>query len=332
MKLEKYDIVLLYSGGLDSILTGTILAKQGLKILGVKFVHPFSPGKWEKAEIFYESEFGFDILETSVGDDFLQIIKNPEHGYGKNANPCIDCKIYFFRKAWEIAQQVGAQGLATGEVTGQRPFSQRKEALRLIEQSAAVKGKVVRPLCAILLPPSEPEIEGIVCREKLYDIRGRSRKKQIELARQFGIENYESPGGGCNLTDPQYAYRFLDALEHNELSLQMTQLIKIGRHFRVEGKRIVVGRNEYENEILEKDFAADWIFMEPASVKGPSALVACDSSENTISTATSIIARYITKAHGEEIEIETIYPDGSRKIITAIGADHIWVDRHLICK
>ena len=315
LKGKKYDIVLLYSGGLDSILAGVILARQGLKVLAVKFIHPFGKGVWQPEEKFYSSPHGFDIYEVPLGLDYLEVIKNPQHGYGSNANPCIDCKIYFMKRAKEIAEQVGARGLATGEVLGQRPFSQRRSAMRLIERKAGVEGKVVRPLCAKLLPPSQLETEGTVDREKLYAIRGRGRKIQMKLAEEFGIKDYPPPAGGCLLTDPGYARRFFDAHEHGELDLEMTQLLKIGRHFRINGHKLIIGRNQHENELLEKFFSQWWILLEPKDIKGPSALLIIEADRETIELGAKIVARYCRTE--EPIKVEAKFPEGKTLTIEA---------------
>ncbi|MCD6594975.1 hypothetical protein J7L68_04785 [bacterium] len=328
MNLENYDIVLLYSGGLDSKLAGAILTKLGLKILSVKFLHPFSSGLWKSDDSLIRGEEPFDIFEKKLGDEYLEIIKKPHYGYGSNANPCLDCKIYFIKKAWEIAFQVNANGLATGDVLGQRPFSQRKEAMKLIEKQADVEGKIVRPLCAKLMPPSELEISGFIDREKLYAIKGRGRKNQIELAKEFGIDDYPSPAGGCLLTDPGYAKRFFDALEHDEITLETTQLLKFGRHFRIDGKKIIVGRNEYENEILTTHRSKK--ILSPVSIPGPTALIDADSSVKTEHICASIIARYCKKKRIENISVQILYPDGISQIISAPSADPIELDEYII--
>ena len=329
MILGNYDIVLLYSGGLDSKLAGAILNELGLKILGVKFLHPFSTGLWRPKDKLIKNTEPFDILEKKIGEDYLDIIKKPRYGYGANANPCIDCKIFFLKQARIIAEQVNAEGLATGEVLGQRPFSQRKDALKLIEKQAGLEGKIVRPLCAKLLPPSKLELSGLVDREKLFAIKGRGRKVQIELAKKFGITDYPSPAGGCLLTDPGYAKRFFDALEHDEITLETTQLLKFGRHFRIHNKKIVVGRNEYENGVLTDYLSENKKVLSPVSIPGPTALVDSNSSSEIENIAASIVARYC-KTKNPKIDVKILYPDGSEKTISAAPIDPVLLDEYII--
>ncbi len=317
MQLGNYDIVLLYSGGLDSLLAGAILAKQNLDVLAVKFIHPFSPGLWDNRnnspEFIHHTDLsdwrasvGLDIIKIPIpdseNDEYFRRIINPRYGYGSNANPCLDCKICFMKRAVKIASQVNASGIATGEVLGQRPFSQRRQAIQLIERDAKVEKKVVRPLCAKHLPPSEMENSGLIDREKLYDFSGRGRFAQMQLAEKLGIRDYPSPASGCLLTDPGYSRRFFDALEHNEFSLHTSQLLKFGRHFRFQGTRIVVGRNEVENNILQKHFSSQKIMLEPISTKGPIALVELSSDDEIVKIAAEILARYC-KEKDKKVEI-----------------------------
>jgi len=332
MNTKQYDIIVLYSGGLDSKLAIKLLSMQGLSVLAVKFLHPFSPGLQSDKENFYRDEMlDADVLETPTDDKYLEIIPHPQHGYGSNANPCLDCKIHFLRRAWELAQKYNIKGIATGEVLGQRPFSQRAEAMKLIENKAGLSGKVIRPLCAKLLPASEAEIMGIVDRSRLLDIRGRGRKRQMELAKQFEIGDYPTPAGGCLLTDPGYSIKLFDAMKHNEFSAGMTQLLKFGRHFRIEGKRVVISRDAEEETILRKHFALGRILLEPTIEKGPMALVNVDADTAIIDYAGQIIARYIRKGNDSTaVEIQ-ISRDGNVLSKTlASPANAIWVDEHLI--
>ncbi len=314
---NKYDIVTLYSGGLDSLLAATFLSRLGLRVLAVHFSHPFKKGLWANAQTFSRNICGFDSLSIPVGDEFLQMMCNPKFGYGKTkANPCMDCKVLFMRKAFAIAKQIGAAGIATGEVVGQRPFSQRVAAMHQIAAEAGVTGFVLRPLCAKLLPPTSLETSGLVNREQLLDFSGRSRERQFALARELGIDKYEHPAGGCKLTDPGYAARVLEARAHNEIDIDTMQLLKFGRHFRLDGHRLAIGREERECDLFEKQFAAGRILFVPSFVPGPSAVLAPTADEQILNTAAKIIARYSQKSASGLYDYDITFENGTRGHIT----------------
>jgi len=249
--------ILLFSEGLDSHLAGLILEEQGIKIVAVKFVTPFFGWKYkENPESFYEKvkALGFDEgLLVDVTEEYIEVLKKPEHGYGDYANPCVDCKIFMLKKAKKLMEELKADFIATGEVLGQRPMSQNKNALELIERKAGVKGILLRPLSAKLLAETEPEKKGIIDREKLLDIFGRKRNTQFELAKKFKLKEIPTPSGGCLLTDPQIGERVLKVIkEKRTLNYETSQLLVIGRHFLEEGLWIVLGRNKEENEKIRR--------------------------------------------------------------------------------
>lgn len=240
----------LLSGGLDSILAVKLILDQGVEVEAVNFTTPFC--LCDKCSLGrFGEELDVKVHRISLGQEFLDIVANPPHGHGSQMNPCLDCRILMFKKAKDLAEKTGADFLVTGEVLDERPFSQRKESLLLIEKEAGVEGKVLRPLSANLLQESYPEKEGLVKRDRLLAIRGRRRVAQIELARSLGIGDYPNPSGGCLLTDPRFAEKLREHLKHEKtLTLMDANLLKLGRHFRVEDAKIVVGRNETENRKL----------------------------------------------------------------------------------
>jgi tRNA-specific 2-thiouridylase len=196
-------------------------------------------------------QFNIPLKRIYGGEDYLEVVKNPQHGYGKNLNPCIDCRVFLFKKAKKLMDEIGAEFIFTGEVLGERPMSQRLCAMKLIEKQSDLKGRVLRPLCAKLLEPTLVEKNGIVDREKLLSIQGRSRKPQIALAKSYRIEDYPCPAGGCLLTDESFARRLKESLEHGEDSLRNIFFLKIGRHFRLPTRaKVIAGRNQKENEAL----------------------------------------------------------------------------------
>jgi tRNA-uridine 2-sulfurtransferase len=227
-------------------------------------------------------------------------------------NPCIDCKIYMLRHAKEMMDEADASFIVTGEVLGERPMSQRMDALNLIEKRAGVRGILLRPLTARNLEETLPEKEGIVAREKLLDIRGRSRKPQIMLAQNFGIKEYPNPAGGCLLTDPGFAHRVRDAIEHDEFNTENLALLSVGRHFRLSDKaRLVVGRDEAENNILLSIAGSDDTLFELKDREGPVSILRVKNifQDSLINLAASMAA-YHTKFRLEE-SIRVDYWKGS---------------------
>jgi len=241
-----------------------------------------------------------------VGEEYLDIIKNPEHGYGKNMNPCIDCRIHMHKKAKQIMEEEGAAFIITGEVLGQRPMSQRRDAMNLIDRESGLKGLVLRPLCAKVMSPTIPETNGFVDRDKLLKITGRGRKPQIELAEQFNITDYPCAAGGCLLTDQGFARRLKDLLKYNpDADLHEIMLLKTGRHHRLpSGDKLVVGRNKSENERLETMCRNNDILFQPAQFHSATGFLRLETSQSpdltTIQTASSIMLHYSKDKHKEK--------------------------------
>ncbi|MCS7231514.1 MAG: hypothetical protein RMJ67_05210 [Elusimicrobiota bacterium] len=269
----KARCLLLFSGGLDSILSFYILSEQKVDIVPLKIKTPFITSKnyfelpCKKKLIFYEAK-----------DDYINLILNPEYGYGSVLNPCIDCKIYMFKIAKEYMEKYSLDFIATGEVVGQRAFSQQKWQLKLIEKKSGLEGLIVRPLCAKLLEPSIPEKNKIVEREKFFAISGKSRKIQIELANKYNIQNPFS-AGGCLLTDKNFAEKFKTFIEKfKKWDIEDIELLKIGRHFYYKDTKIILGRNKQENEILASYIKNEKFFVIVPKFNGPTAL--CYNSES----------------------------------------------------
>ncbi len=251
--MKKGKAIALLSGGLDSVLALKLLLDQGLEVVAFNMKTPFctcdSKGRCYSDQT--AKKFGVPLRRVYGGEDYLEIVKSPKHGYGKNMNPCIDCRIFLFSKAKKVMEEEKADFVFTGEVLGERPMSQRKDAMSLIERESGLKGRVLRPLCAKLLEPTMMERNGLVDRDKLLDIQGRSRKPQLALARRYKIDDFPSPAGGCLLTDQGFARRLRESFEHGEDSLREVLFLKVGRHFRTPGgAKIIAGRNQEENETL----------------------------------------------------------------------------------
>ena len=289
----KPKALALLSGGLDSLLAVRLLLEQDIRVEAIHFANPFYPCDVPYIKKSGE-ELGIRVHRVSMGQDFLDIVADPPHGYGSQMNPCVDCRIYTFRKAKELAEEIGAGFLVTGEVLGERPFSQRKEAMLLIEREAGVRGRVLRPLSAKLLSESEPEKNGWVDRGRLLAIRGRRRLPQIELARRLGIRDYPSPSGGCLLTDPRFATRLSEHLEHEgKLTMDDVLLLRLGRHFRVDSAKVVVGRNKDENgKLLEIAESREVPYLKVIRYKGPITLYSGEERPDLIEKAAAITVRY----------------------------------------
>ncbi len=296
--MNRKAIVLL-SGGLDSILAARLMLEQGIEVQAVNFSAKLcmcgAKKAGERAAQSAARTLNIPLKTIDITDDFIEIVKNPSHGYGANVNPCIDCKIYMLKHAKDMMKESGASFLVTGEVLGERPMSQRMDALHIIEKAAGVRGILLRPLTAKNLDPTLPEKEGIVDREKLLGIRGRSRKPQMALAEKFGITKYPNPAGGCLLTDPGFAKRVKDALKYGEFDAGNMALLSVGRHFRLSEKaRLVVGRDEGENNLLETLVRLGDIIFELTEREGPISILRGSGAEKFIQMAAGIAA-YHTK-------------------------------------
>ena len=293
--------VALYSGGLDSLLAILTVKEQNIEVVAFKFLTGFGNALKQEDEDLAR-KFSFELKEVDIREKFLEILKNPRYGYGKNLNPCIDCKILMLKEAKTIMHQYNAEFIVTGEVSGQRPMSQKKGIFSLMEKETLLKGLILRPLSAKLLPPTIPELKGVIDRNLLYDISGRTRKPQIALAKKFGIEKIPQPAGGCLLTDPSFCKKVRDLFEHDELTIENTELLRIGRHFRISDRcKIIVGRNESENETLLK--INKGVFLFPSDFKGPVVFLSGTYSEREIQVAASICV-YYSKRQNTEIVIK----------------------------
>ncbi len=295
---EKKKVVALLSGGLDSRLAIKMMQKQGFEVEAVAIKTPFCDfdcGRGCGFEIRETADnLGINLKTVYLGDEYIEMLKHPKHGFGSGMNPCIDCRAMMFEAGKKRMEEIGAEFIISGEVLGQRPMSQHGPALRIIEKESGLEGKIVRPLSAALLPPTEPELNGLIKREDLGKIRGRSRKDQLKMAQEFGIENPPNAGGGCLLTDPKFAIRVKDLFKHIETpTTNDIDLLKIGRHFRFDQKtKLVVGRNQNENEML-KALALDGdVLLETKDHVGPVSLFRGENSQNFLELAAAITLRY----------------------------------------
>ncbi|WP_457559677.1 hypothetical protein [Candidatus Harpocratesius sp.] len=304
-KSRNYKAVALISGGLDSAIAAKLVIDQGIDVVALNFHSPFctcsSNSKYNQCgAVYFASKLNIPIKTISKGDDYLEIIKNPKFGYGKNMNPCIDCRIHILKKATEYMNEIGADFIITGEVLGQRPKSQMLHALKTIEQNANLNGKILRPLSAKLLPPTEMEKKGIIDREKLLAIHGRRRNIQVELGKNYELITQYCAGGGCRLTDKNFARKLKDYFDHTaDPHMKDMKYLKIGRHFRYNGVKIIVGKDEQENKLLELWAKENDVILMVKDVQGPTTLVQSPNTHDELIFAAQLTIRYSDSQNNE---------------------------------
>jgi tRNA-uridine 2-sulfurtransferase len=305
---RKSKAVGLFSGGLDSILATKLITEQGVTVVALHFRLPFSvPGREPTDERLSKMAglVGASLMILDADESYLQLVKTPQFGHVKHLAPCIDCVVFMLAKAKELAKEIKADFVFTGEVVGQRAICQNKRSLKQIEKAVGLDGRLLRPLSAKLLDPTIPELTGLVRRERLLDLKGRSRRRQIRLAHEFGIFDYPIPGAGCMLLDKNFAARARDAVQQDQLVLPEVELLKYGRHFRLDsGAKVVVGRNEAENKRLEELARADDVLCKPGEVMGPVAILRSHKKTKKDTEITArICARYSDAPAGKSLKL-----------------------------
>jgi len=304
----------LFSGGLDSMIAIKLMVNQGIEVIAVHIKTGFGGTKDITDTLKRRANIaGAEFRVIDVREEYIRkILFDPKYGYGKNFNPCIDCHGYMFRVAKGIMQEFRASFIVTGEVIGQRPMSQRADALKQVSKLADDSDKklIVRPLCAKLLEPTTPEINGWIDRESLLDISGRNREKQLNLAKEFGWEDYESPGGGCLLTEAHYSSRIREFIAHDSFEVDDIDLLKYGRHFRLpDGAKLVVGRNQEDNEGLKGVNSSKYKSI-TLPIAGPYSLIDKSASKEDIDLGAKIAITYaksqIEESYNIEIENEIV--------------------------
>lgn len=317
---KKIRALGLCSGGLDSILSGLILREQGIDAKWITFETPFfSAAKARKAS----NMTGIPLVVKHITPVYMEMLKNPPCGYGKYMNPCMDCHALMFRLAGAEMEKNGFDLLFSGEVLGQRPMSQTRTSLRYVEKHSGFDGYILRPLSAKRLPETIPEKEGLVDRERLLDITGRSRKPQIRLAERFGVTDYPAPAGGCLLTDKIFSKRLKDLFDHQETQTENElHLLKFGRHFRIdENTKIIVGRTANDNKMILKYHAPETdIVLKMVKFPGPIVLVPGNADPDIVRKAAGICAGYGKAPNDMAVEVGATTGNG-REIIRTKGID-----------
>jgi tRNA-specific 2-thiouridylase len=318
LSLKKVSALGLCSGGLDSMLSGMLLRKQGIKVQWVTFETPFFSS--EKAKQASKAT-GIPLMVKNITQIYLKMLTDPHCGYGKHMNPCMDCHALMFNLAGKIMKEKGFDFLFSGEVLGQRPMSQTMNSLRYVEKQSGFDGYILRPLSAKRLPETIPEQQEMVKRELLMDISGRSRKPQIKLAKEYGIKNYPSPAGGCLLTDKGYASRLKDLFDHQDTYAERElYLLKHGRHLRLNNTtKIIVGRTQKDNEDIKKYHDPNLDTMiKVKKIPGPIVLMPNDGSKDLRILAASICVGYSKAPEITPVDVSVTTPQG-HDIVRVIG-------------
>ncbi len=329
---KQRKAVALISGGLDSMLAARVVQAQGVQVEGINFFtgfcvegHTHAIRKQDKAKpkrnnaLWVAEQLGMRLHIVDIVEEYKQVLLNPRHGYGKNLNPCLDCKVFMVGRAHAWMVEHGFDFIVTGEVVGQRPMSQRSATMPLVADESGVGDRLLRPLCAKLLPETLPEREGWVDRTGLYDFSGRSRKPQMALAREFGIEEYAQPAGGCCfLTDASYATKLADLWRsrgERDYDLDDIMLLKVGRHLRPRPHfKLVIAREEGEVKFLQ-GYRRQFAHLATTSHPGPLALLDGRVDHDDLELAARILARYSKGRDAERVAVEVVARDGARETL-----------------
>ncbi|MBF0531288.1 MAG: tRNA 4-thiouridine(8) synthase ThiI [Deltaproteobacteria bacterium] len=316
----------IFSGGLDSMLASRLLLDQGVDVRLLTFVTPFFGAKKAMESGRY---LGLVPRAVDITSPYLTMWANPKYGFGRFANPCIDCHAFMFREAGRIMRAEGGDFLFSGEVLGQRPKSQTLQAMGLVTKASGFGDFILRPLSARVLPPTKMETDGLVNREKLGNLSGRTRKPQMALAASYGLNDYPSPAGGCLLTDPAYSRRLKELAAHvPRYEARDAELLKWGRHLRLSsGYKLIVGRNQVENEAMEALVLPGDLRLLVDDIPGPLGLIpggaALPPRAPEVTTAAAITASYSDAAVGQAVRVFISPPESlpALDLVTGLKAE-----------
>lgn len=300
------------------MLSAALISSLGIEVQPVFFSTPFfTPDKAKESA----DHINLPLKVVDITDRHFQLLREPNHGFGGNMNPCIDCHALMIRIAGEMFPEEKADFIISGEVLGQRPMSQNRGSLSIVETESGMKGLILRPLSAKLLPPTTPELKGWVDRDKLLSISGRSRKPQMSLAKKYNISQYPSPAGGCLLTDKVFSRRLKDLLENNlELERNQVELLKLGRHFRISPEtKIIVGRNKQENDRILELAGENNCLLHTKNIPGPVVAVLGKKSDEIEMLASTITASY---SDAREEAAEIVLTENSEEKIIRVSGDN----------
>jgi len=324
---QQPKAVALISGGLDSLLAAKAMLEQGIHVEGINFFtgfcvegHTHAIRKKDKSKpkrnnaLWSAEQLGIKLHIIDIVEEYKDVLLNPKHGYGKNMNPCLDCKIFMVNKAKQWAEENDFDFIITGEVIGQRPMSQRKDTMPVISEESGANDRLLRPLCAQNLPATLPEKEGWINRDELFDFSGRNRKPQMELAAKYGFEDYAKPAGGCCfLTDENYSAKLVDlwdARGAREYEMDDVMLLKVGRHLRpAPHYKLIIGREDGENKFLQ-GYKNSFITFKTIDCPGPLTLLDGVATDIDLEFAAQICARYSQGRNAESVTIEARRTNG----------------------
>ena len=279
----------LISGGLDSVLAARLLMDQEIGLTGLSFQTPFfGPDQARRAT----AQLGIPLLVKEIGGEHLEIVRRPPHGYGSAMNPCIDCHALMIRKAGEMMVEEGHDFIFTGEVLNERPMSQNRQSLSLVAKLSGYADFLLRPLSARLLSETRMERKGLVDRERLLDLQGRSRRRQLALAQAYGLTEFSAPAGGCLLTDKGFSKKLKELFARGSFDLRDMELLKVGRHFRIQELKVIVGRNAAENQRLKELAREGDTLLSAEHLPGPIGLVRGETSEDLLLQAAGVCAAF----------------------------------------
>lgn len=298
----------LISGGLDSILAAKIIKDMGIEVTGICFKSVFFG---PENAIRMAKTIDIPIIIYDFTEEHLEMTRNPRHGYGKNMNPCIDCHALMLRRAGELMVKMDVDFLITGEVLNQRPMSQNLKSLDIVKKDSGFGDRILRPLCAKNLPPTDMEKDGLVDREKLLDIKGKNRKTQMEMAEKYGIKDYPSPAGGCRLTEPNYSRRLRDLYtKSSDFETGDIEILRFGRHFRLpSGAKVISTRDSREYEAIKTLIKDNDMIFDTVEFSGSIIILRDFHSEEDVSFAAAVAARYSKGAAQDKVLVK--YKTGS---------------------
>ena len=329
---QPRQAVALISGGLDSMLAAKVILEQGVHVEGINFFtgfcvegHTHAIRKQDSAKqkrnnaLWVAEQLGIKLHIVDVIEDYKQVVLNPRHGYGAHLNPCLDCKGFMVGKAYEWIQEHGFDFIITGEVIGQRPMSQRRDTMPVVARESGAGDRLLRPLCAKLLPETLPEREGWVRREELHDFNGRSRKPQMALAEQYGFHDYAQPAGGCCfLTNEQYAVKLSDLWRSRgkrDYELDDILLLKVGRHLRPRPHfKLIIAREEGESRFLE-GYRRQFTYLQTVSHNGPLVLLDGTADEDDLLLVARIAARYSQGRDAQQVRVQITELNGTQRSV-----------------
>lgn len=325
--MKTIKAVALISGGLDSMLAAKVIQAQGVHVEGINFYTGFCHSGHTSAirnqkddkpkrndALWVAEQLDMPLHIIDIVEEYKEVLTNPQHGYGQFLNPCLDCKIFMMKKAYEWMQENDFDFIITGEVVGQRPKSQRKECMPMVAKNSGAEDRLLRPLCALNLPETLPEQEGWVDRNKLFDFHGRGRKGQIALANDFGFDEYAQPAGGCCvLTDENYSRKLQDLWEirgNKKYDLDDIIMLKVGRHLRPKPNyKIIVGRDEGENNFLE-GYRKQFIHMRALDLNSPLVFLDGEPTSDDVDFAARVTGRFSAGRDLDSVRVIIVYPDG----------------------